>query len=173
MCTTCGSNKNVCIVPTRCVHVSHVIPTMNSDCFHIPHQQAGLLLWRYCVFIVRLRTVTPKLTSSSALLSEKMIYVIRLIIISCLLQWCFSVKQMKNRKLTWNQRRVFLVLRWADLLDFLAIVVLSNTRNSLSDHIRIWQQSLKGYFMFHSFYTSKDHNLFISFLSLLSFVVNI
>jgi len=168
MCTTCGSNKNVCILPTKCVHVFHVILTMKSDCFLIPHQLVGLLLWRYSV---RLCTVTPKFSSSS--LCEMMIYVIRLIIISCFLQWCFSVKQMKNWKLTWNQRRVFLVLRWADLLDFLAAVVLSNTRNSLSDHIRIWQQSLKGYFMFHSFYTSKDLNLFISFLSLLSFVVNI
>jgi hypothetical protein len=173
MCTTCGSNKNVCILSTKCVHVFHVIPTANSDCFHIQHQQVGLLLWRYSVMIVRFRTVTPKLTSSSAFLCEKMIYVIRLIIISCSLQWCFSVKRMKNRKLTWNQRRVFLVLRWADSLDFLAAVVLSNMRNSLSDHIRIWQQSLKGYFMFHSFYISKDHNLFISFLSLLNVVVNI
>jgi len=117
--------------------------------------------------------IQSKLTSSSAFLCEKKIYVIRLLIISCLLQWCFSVKRMKNQKLTWNQRCVFLVLRWADLLDFLAAVVLNNMRNSLTDHIRIWQQSLKGYFMFHSFYTSKDHNLFISFLSLLSFVVNI
>jgi len=173
MFTTCGRNKNVCILPTKCVHVFHVIPTVNSDCIHIPYQQVDLLLWRYSVLTVRLRTVTPKLTSSSAFLCKKMIYVIRVIIISCLLQWCFSVKRMKNQKLTLHQRRVFLVLRWADLLDFLAAAaVLSNMRNNLSDHIRIWQQSLKGYFMFHSFYISKGRNLFISFLSLLSFVVN-
>lgn len=131
--------------------------------FHVPHQLVGLMLWKYSVFTVRLCTVTPKLTSSASL-CDKMVYVVRLIIVSCLLQWCFSVKQMKNRKLTWKQRRVSLALRWADLLDFLAAVVLNNMRNSLSDHIRIWQQSLKGYFMFHSLHTSEDYNLLVFFL---------
>lgn len=173
MCTTCDSNKKSVFCPPNVFMCFMWFPQW-AVIVYIYH--INRLIFCYGDTVCLLWDFTQSLRSwhlHQLSFVRRWFMLIRLIIISCLLQWCFSVKQMRNRKLTWNQRHVFLVLRWGDLLDFLAAVVLSNMRNSLSDHIRIWQQNLKGYFMFHSFYTSKDRNLLISFLSLLSFVVNI